>query len=135
MHVKYIIKYILSVNDGFSRLDESDNYASDIYAADNLKMRSLLFKGIGRIGRLAFILNTPMTIHTKTFLAFHAVASRFSHHDNEYCASVFVVDEFDSIRVRSLSQLAKKRYILLLGSTEKKGLGTAESDEALHPLL
>lgn len=98
-------------------------------------MRSLLFKGIGRIGRLAFILNTPMTIHTKTFLAFHAVASRLSHHDNEYCASVFVVDEFDSIRVRSLSQLAKKRYILLLGSTEKKGLGAAESDEALHPLL
>lgn len=77
-----------------------------------------------------------MTIRFKTFLAFHTIASRFSDRDNEYCASFFVVDEFDSIRVRSLSKLAKKkRYILLLGTTEKKGLGAAESDEALHPLL
>lgn len=84
------------------------------------------FRGLESGGwRIIRVNSANEGIRTKTFPTFHTVASRHvTSRQWVLCErrrrGVFVVDEFDSIRVRSLSQFAEKRCMLLLGTTEKR---------------
>lgn len=70
------------------------------------------FQGLASVG--VYILNKPMTIHSKTFSTFHSiVASR------QWVLYERLCRWLDSCQV-SFAQLAKKRYILLLCTTRGK---------------